>query len=83
MDEMVVFFAAIKWSKANVRIYSNSVLRLGEMVDHSEASGRWECQVKEFQKSDSYREFGVDGDPIEVEWTIFQDLRHWKFTREY
>ena len=34
-----------------------------------------EGQVKDFQQTDSYRElFGIDGEPIEFEWIIPQDL---------
>ena len=36
----------ITWTKAKVRVYSDSVLRLVKMSDHSEANRRWENQVK-------------------------------------
>ena len=70
---------AIMWSKAKVRVFSDSVLWLGKMTDPTDANRRWEGQVEEFQQTDSHRELlGIDGEPIELEWNISQDLRHWK-----
>ena len=58
----------IKWTKAKVRVYSDSVLCLVKMSDPSEANRRWEGQVADFQLSDSYEEFlGIDGEPIEFD----------------
>ena len=38
---------------------------------------------KRIQQYDSYGElFGADGEPIEFEWNIFRDLRHWKSSKE-
>ena len=70
------------WTKAKVRVYSDSVLCLGKMSDHTEANRRWDNQVEEFRQSNSYREFlGIDGEPIEFEWNISHVLRHWKFCK--
>ena len=38
----------ITLTKAKVRLYSDSVLCLGKMSDHSEANRRWRNQVKKF-----------------------------------
>ena len=35
----------IKWTKARVRVWSDSALRFGKMSDHSEANRRWEGQI--------------------------------------
>ena len=65
----------ITWTTANVRVYSDSVLCLRKMSDHSEANRRWENQVKEFRQSDSYREVpGIDGEQMEFEWNFFAGL---------
>ena len=36
----------IAWTKAKVRVYSDSVLCFGKMSDHSEANRRWEHREK-------------------------------------
>ena len=36
----------ITWTKAKVRVYSDSVSCFGKMSDHSEANRSWEDQVK-------------------------------------
>ena len=62
----------ITWMNAKVHVYSDSVLCLGKLSDHSEANRRLENQVEEFHQSNSYRElFGIDGEPIEFEWNNF------------
>ena len=58
----------IKWTKAKVLVYSDSVLCLGKLSDHSEANRRREGQVADFQLSASYRELlGIDGELVRVE----------------
>ena len=72
----------ITWTKANVHFYSDPVLCLAKMQDHSEANQRWKNQLEEFRQSNSYRElFGIDGEPIEFEWNISQDSLHWRSSR--
>ena len=62
----------IKWTKAKVHVYSDSVSCLGEMQEHSEANQRSKNQLEEFRQSHSYRDlFGIDGEPIQFEWKIF------------
>ena len=63
---------AIKWTKARVHVYSDSVLCLGRINDPKEAMKRWTGQVAEFQMENSFEELlGLDGEPIEFEWNIF------------
>ena len=63
---------AIKWTKAKVRVYSDSVLCVGQMNESKEAIKRWEGQMEEHKMFTSYKELlGIDGEAIEFEWKIF------------
>ena len=65
----------IKWTKAKVFVYSDSVLCFGKMLIPSEANERWTGQVVDFQLSDSYAELlRNDGEPNEFEWNILPGL---------
>ena len=67
----------IQWTEAKVRVHSDSVLCLVKMRAHKDATTRCEGQVEESKMSASYRELlGIDGEAIESEWNISQDLRH-------
>ena len=60
-----------RWSKARVRVYSDSVSCLGRMSSKTEAKARWSSQVEEFQMYFAVQEFlGIDGEAIEFEWNI-------------
>ena len=74
----------ITWTKAKVRVHSDSVLCLGKMSHHhSDASRRWENLEKEFRHSNSYRKLlGMDGEPIEIEWNIFPGLTSLEILQE-
>ena len=59
------------WSKAKVRVYSDSILCLGKMSSGEEAEARWSSQVSEFQEYCPVEEFlGIDGEAIEFEWNL-------------
>ena len=63
---------AITWTKAKVRVYSDSVLCVGQMNESKEATTRWEGQVEEYKMHPSYNKLlGLDGEAIEFEWNIF------------
>ena len=65
----------IKWTKAKVHVYSTSVLCLGKMQGQTEANVKWKGQLQDFRQSNGYREsFGIGGEPIEFEWSIFHGL---------
>ena len=50
------------------------------MQEHSGANKNWTDQLRELQKSTSYREkFGIDGELIEFEWNIFPGLTSLEF----
>ena len=53
---------AIKWTRARVFVYSDSVLCLGKMHDPEDAIKKW-IPLRELQ--------GLDGEPIDFEWKIF------------
>ena len=72
MSSFLLHDKVIKLSKAEVHIYSDSVLCLGNMHRHPDAMVKWEEQLQYFQNSNEYRElFGIDGEPFEFEWNMF------------
>ena len=72
----------IRWTKAKVRVFSDSVLCLVKLSDHSEANRRWDNQVQEFRQSNSCKELlGIDGELREFEWNVSRDLPHWRSSR--
>ena len=63
---------AIKWTKAKVRVYSDSVLCVGKMKKSKEAIKIWEGQVEEFKMYLTYEELlGIAGEATAFEWNIF------------
>ena len=61
----------IRWTKAKVRVYPDSLLYLGKMWASREAIKRWEGQVGELKMCASHIESqGIDGEPTELEWNI-------------
>ena len=71
---------AVKWAKAKVCVYADSVLCVGQVKDISGATERWNGQVEDLKMDSSYRDaVGLDGEPIEIEWTNSKDSRHYLF----
>ena len=71
---------AVKWAKAKVCVYANSVLCVGQVKGISGATERWKGQFEDLKRYSSYQNaVGLDGEPIEFEWKIFQDFRHYHF----
>ena len=65
----------IKWTKSKVHVYTDSVLCLGKMQDHSGAKQKCTAQFEKFQQSNSFRAWlRIDGDPIEFKENIFPDF---------
>ena len=63
---------AVKWTKAKVCVYADSVLCFGQVKDISGATERWKSQVEDLKKHSSYQDaVGLDGEPIEFEWKLF------------
>ena len=70
-------------STSQAHVYSDSVLCLGKMQEHTEANGKWTDQLQDFQQSNECRElFGTDGEPIEFEWNVFPG-RHCRFSKRF
>ena len=63
---------AIKWTKARVYVYSDSVLCSGKMYGPEDAIKKWNDQVSTLKMSHTIRELqGLDGEPIDFEWKMF------------
>ena len=72
---------AIRWAKAKVHVYSDSVLSLGRISNPSEANIKWKEQILYFQQSNENAELsGIDGEPTEFEENISQDSHRLEFS---
>ena len=72
MRSTLLHDTVIKWAKAKVHVYSDSVLCLGEIYEHTEANAKWKDQLQYFQPSSKFKDsFGIDGERLEFEWHIF------------
>ena len=64
---------AVRLSTAKVYVFCDSVLCLGKMHQHPEATGAWKKKVEWFTETPQNPELDrIDGEPIEFEWNIFQ-----------
>ena len=69
------------WTKATVHVYTDSVLCLERMSEHSEANQKWKNQVEKFDSpilTKSYLKLMEN--QLSSRGTFSQDLRHWKFS---
>ena len=67
----------IKWAKAKVCVYADSVLCVGQMKDTPEAVERRKGPVEGLRLYSSYQDaVGIDGEAIEFEWKNSQDFHH-------
>ena len=58
----------IKWTKAKVCVYANSVLCVGQVKDFPGAVQRWTGQIEDLKTYSSCRDaVGIDGEAIEFE----------------
>ena len=74
----------IKFSKAKVYVYSESVLCPGKMHRHPDAMVKWADQLQHSQSSNEYKELsGIDGEPFEFKWAVSQDTLQWKFSARF
>ena len=63
---------AVKWAKAAVCVYADSILCVGQVKHISGATARWKGPVEDLKQSSSYQDaVGVDGEAIEFEWHNF------------
>ena len=72
---------AIKWPKAEIRVYSDSVLCLGKMADPADANRRWEGSSGRISliRTGKYLEWMEKR--LSSGGIFSQDLRHWKSSR--
>ena len=73
-----------KWTNARVFVCSDSVLCLGKMHGPEDAMKRWSDQVSTLKMCHTFRELeGLDGEPIDFEWTISQEPQRWTFSMKF
>ena len=62
----------INLQRTKVYVFSDSVLRLGKILQNPESHEAWEQRLGWIKSSQSYRNFDrIDGEPMEFEWNIF------------
>ena len=62
----------ISLSRAEVYVFSGSVLCLGEVNQNPQSNTVWEDKLTWFKSSPQYRALDtIDGEPMEFEWNIF------------
>ena len=75
---------AIKWAKAQVCVYAESVLCVGQMKDSPEAIERWRGQVEGIRLYSPYQvAVGIDGEAIEFEWKMFPGFSSLSILQEF
>ena len=70
-NDPVPWDPAIRWAKAKVHVYSDSVLCMGRISRPSEANVKWKEQIQFFQQSNEYAECSWIGETIKLECNIF------------
>ena len=66
-DETVINLQSTK-----VYVFSDSVLCLGKILQHSDSNEAWKNRIAGIQSGRSYRDYdGIKGEPAEFEWNIF------------
>ena len=74
----------IQWTKAKVRVDSDSVLCLEKMNDSKDAITRWEGQVEEFKMSPSTKNCWESmGNQLNSSGTFSQDFHHCRFFKKF
>ena len=62
----------VKWAKATVCVYTDTILCVGQVQHISGATERWKGPVEDLKKYSSCQDaVGIDGEAIEFEWTSF------------
>ena len=73
----------LKWAKAKVCVYADSVLCVRQMKDSKEAIERWRCQVEELEMYLSFKELlRIEGQALEFEWKKFSGFSSLSFLQE-
>ena len=69
---MILSDQTMKWAKARVYVYPDSMLCLGGLDTHDDAIRRWKDHMSTLKMCSTFRELqGMDGEPIEFEWKLF------------
>ena len=67
-DEIV-----INLQRTKVYVFSDSLWCLGRVLQHPDSNEAWKSRVTGIQSGKSSRDYdGIDGEPTEFEWNIFQ-----------
>ena len=62
----------INLQRTNVYVFSDSVLCLGRILQHSESNEAWKNRIEGIKAEKSCRDYdGINGKPTEFEWNIF------------
>ena len=62
----------INLQRAKVYVFSDSVLCLGRVHEHSQSNEAWKDKIGWIIIDESYRDYdGINGEPTELEWNIF------------
>ena len=62
----------INLQRANVYVFSDSVLCFGRVHQHPQSNEAWKDRIEWITTSESYRDYdGINGEPTEFEWNIF------------
>ena len=62
----------INLQSTRVYVFSDSVLCLGKIHQHSDSNEAWKKRIAGITTDQSYRDyFGINGEPTEFEWNIF------------
>ena len=59
------------FQRTKVYVFSDSVLCLGKTHQNPDANEAWKKRIEWITTSQSYRDFGISGEPTEFEWNIF------------
>ena len=67
----------INHQRTKVYVFSDSVLCLGRILQHPESKEAWKKRIAGVMSEKSYRDFdGINGEPTEFEWNIFQGFTY-------
>ena len=73
----------ISLQRAQVYVFSDSVLCLGKIHENPQSHTAWEDRLAWFKSSPEYRNFDrIDGEPMDFEWNIFPGFNTLQLSEE-
>ena len=73
----------INLQRTKVYVFSDSVLRFGNIFENPESKDAWEQRLGWIKSSQNYRNFDtIDGEPMEFEWNIFPGFNTLQLSEE-